>query len=96
MLNTIGFKSLDDFSNSTVPKDIHRAELKLPKGMTENEVFKKLRGFAKDNKVEKSFIGEGFYDVEVPSVIIRNILENPVWYTSYTPYQAEMSQVYLL
>lgn len=66
--------------------------MKLPEAMSEAEVLENLTNYAHKNKVEKSFIGMGFHDVEVPSVIIRNILENPSWYTSYTPYQAEISQ----
>lgn len=66
--------------------------MKLPEAMSETEVLENLTRYASKNKIEKSFIGMGFHDVEVPSVIIRNILENPSWYTSYTPYQAEMSQ----
>merc|ERR1719232_2591852 len=60
--------------------------------MTESQALTKIRGMADKNKVMKSYIGAGYYDTQVPPVILRNMLENPGWYTSYTPYQAEVSQ----
>ena len=64
-------------------------------GLSEEEALAKLRSYAKMNKVEKSYIGEGWYDTYMPTVIQRCVLENPGWYTGYTPYQAEISQVRL-
>ena len=93
MLQTIGFESFDELVKSTVPADIMTDKpLSLEDPMSESEALAQIRSFADRNKVMKSYIGQGYYDTQVPSVILRNILENPGWYTAYTPYQAEISQ----
>ncbi len=93
MLDKIGVSSLDELIDKTVPKSVHFSEeLKLDNGISEYEYTNKLRKIAAKNKLYKSFIGLGYYDTILPAVIQRNILENPSWYTSYTPYQAEISQ----
>ena len=93
MLKVIGVQSLDELIDHTVPANIRLANpLNLPNGLTEREYYRKIMKLAKKNKVFNTYIGMGWYDTITPSVILRNILENPVWYTSYTPYQAEISQ----
>lgn len=93
MLASIGFESLDAMVTSTVPAQIlTKKELDLQPAMTEIEALGRIRLMADKNKVMKSFIGQGYYDTIVPPVILRNVLENPGWYTAYTPYQAEISQ----
>ena len=93
MLRTIGVKSLDELIDRTVPDSIRlRQPLNLPKAMTEYEYLAHIRKLGSKNKIFRSFIGQGYYGVAPLSVIIRNVLENPSWYTSYTPYQAEISQ----
>jgi glycine dehydrogenase len=93
MLQTIGFESFDELVKSTVPADIMTDKpLSLDDPLSESEALAKIKTFADRNKVMKSYIGQGYYDTQVPSVILRNILENPGWYTAYTPYQAEISQ----
>ncbi len=93
MLEKIGVSSLDELIDKTVPKSVHfKEELNLGDGLSEYEYSKKLRKIASKNKLYKTFIGLGYYDTILPAVIQRNILENPSWYTSYTPYQAEISQ----
>jgi glycine dehydrogenase len=93
MLATIGFDSFDALVESTVPAQIRNPrELDLEPALTESEALHKLRKLADQNKVMKSYIGAGYYDTTVPPVILRNLLENPGWYTAYTPYQAEISQ----
>ncbi|MBN1952418.1 MAG: aminomethyl-transferring glycine dehydrogenase [Bacteroidales bacterium] len=93
MLTAIGVSSLDELISRTVPADIALEEpLNLPDGMSEYQYFKKIKVIASKNKVYKSYIGVGYYNTIFPAVIQRNILENPSWYTSYTPYQAEISQ----
>jgi glycine dehydrogenase len=93
MLSLVGFKSLDDLTEAAVPKEIRRREkLKLPAAKSEFEALAELRRIASENKVFRSFIGQGYYDCITPPVIQRNVLENPGWYTQYTPYQAEISQ----
>ncbi|MBI9055168.1 MAG: aminomethyl-transferring glycine dehydrogenase [Bacteroidales bacterium] len=93
MVEKIGVSSLDELINKTVPSSI-RLDKPLPigKGMSEYEYTTKLRKIAAKNKLYKTFIGMGYYDTILPAVVQRNILENPSWYTSYTPYQAEISQ----
>jgi len=93
MLEKIGVSSLDHLIDKTVPTAI-RLEKPMPlaKGISEYEYISKLRKIAAKNKLYKSFIGLGYYDTIMPAVVQRNILENPSWYTSYTPYQAEISQ----
>src|SRR6476469_3843884 len=93
MLRDVGFDSLDGLIDSTVPKDIRlKRELSLPEAKSEVEALAELRAIAKKNKLVRSFIGTGYYDCITPPVIQRNILENPGWYTAYTPYQAEIAQ----
>ena len=93
MLNQLGFSSLEELSNSVVPKNILiQDELDLPPKKSEADTIKRLQQLAEKNSVFRSFIGMGYYGTVVPGVIKRNILENPGWYTQYTPYQAEISQ----
>ncbi len=93
MLQALGLSSLDALISETVPEDIRlTGTLDLPPPIGEPEVLSELRGLAARNQVWKSFIGMGYSDCFTPGVIQRNILENPGWYTQYTPYQAEISQ----
>ena len=93
MLRDVGFESLAALIDATVPKDIRlKRELSLPEAKSEVEALAELRAIAKKNKLARSFIGAGYYDCITPPVIQRNILENPGWYTAYTPYQAEIAQ----
>jgi glycine dehydrogenase len=93
MLKTIGVDSLDQLIEKTVPASIMLENpLRLPEAMSEFEYLNHIKSIGKMNKMFRSFIGQGYYGVASLSVIIRNVLENPSWYTSYTPYQAEISQ----
>lgn len=93
MLKTIGLKSVNELIEQTVPNNIRlKQPLNLPEAQSEFEYLNNLKQTASKNKVFKSFIGQGYNDVIVPGVIQRNILENPGWYTQYTPYQAEIAQ----
>ncbi|HET6828021.1 MAG TPA: aminomethyl-transferring glycine dehydrogenase [Ramlibacter sp.] len=93
MLSVIGEASRRALVDSIVPRSIARAAaMKLPPAATEAAALKELRSIAGKNQVFKSFIGQGYYGTHTPGVILRNILENPAWYTAYTPYQAEISQ----
>ncbi|MBP7821857.1 MAG: aminomethyl-transferring glycine dehydrogenase [Saprospiraceae bacterium] len=93
MLDTIGISSLDELIRQTVPNGIRlQADLSLPKAMSEHEYLEHILSIAQKNKVAKNFIGQGYFGTLTPSVILRNVLENPGWYTQYTPYQAEISQ----
>ncbi|WP_455242874.1 aminomethyl-transferring glycine dehydrogenase [Petrachloros mirabilis] len=93
MLALLGLQSLQALSDATVPSDIRlNRELGLPGSRSEQSVLQELRRLADDNRVYRSFIGMGYYDCITPGVIQRNILENPGWYTQYTPYQAEIAQ----
>ncbi|HET7656328.1 MAG TPA: aminomethyl-transferring glycine dehydrogenase, partial [Luteimonas sp.] len=93
MLEVVGHESLDALTDAIVPGTIKSREpLALPPPMTEVDALAKIRAIAAKNKVFRSFIGQGYYGTHVPNVILRNILENPAWYTAYTPYQAEISQ----
>lgn len=93
MLKVIGVGSLDELIQQTVPESICLKSVpELPAPLTEAEFLDKIRSIATKNKLYRSFIGQGYYDTISPAVIVRNILENPGWYTSYTPYQAEVSQ----
>ena len=93
MLQTIGLDKLDELIDKTVPAAIRiKAPLKLPVAQTEFEYLHELKTIAARNKVFKTYIGQGYYNTVTPSVILRNIFENPGWYTQYTPYQAEISQ----
>lgn len=93
MLKTIGVKTLDELIDQTIPKHIRlKKALELPKAKSEFEYLNKLKEISSQNRVFKSYIGLGYFDCIVPGVIQRNILENPGWYTQYTPYQAEIAQ----
>ncbi|HEY1589134.1 MAG TPA: glycine dehydrogenase (aminomethyl-transferring), partial [Rhodanobacter sp.] len=93
MLRVIGHDSLESMTDAIVPGKIKSAApLALPKAISEVEALAKIRTIADKNHVLKSFIGQGYYGTHTPNVILRNILENPAWYTAYTPYQAEISQ----
>ncbi len=93
MLDVIGYSNLDALIEATIPKNIRlNRELHLPKAKSENDAIAELRAIASKNKVARSFIGAGYSDCITPPVIQRNILENPGWYTAYTPYQAELAQ----
>jgi len=93
MLQKINAASVDELINQTVPASIRlKKPLNLPTGMSEFQYHKHLRGIAAKNRVFKTYIGLGYFNTILPAVIQRNILENPGWYTAYTPYQAEISQ----
>jgi len=93
MLDVIGVSSLDELIEQTVPQHIRlKKPLKLKKGVSEYDYFMRMKKIAGKNKLFKTYIGQGYYNTATPAVIQRNILENPSWYTSYTPYQAEISQ----
>ena len=93
MLQELGFKSLDDLISKTVPEKILLKEnLNIGDSNSEYKALRKLKEISKKNKVYSSFIGMGYYGTYTPYVILRNILENPGWYTSYTPYQPEIAQ----
>jgi glycine dehydrogenase len=93
MLKTIGVGSLDELIDRTIPASIRSGKpLNIPGPLSEHQYLTALRQIAAQNKVFKSHIGQGYYDTIVPSVILRNVFENPGWYTQYTPYQAEISQ----
>ena len=95
MLLELGFKDLDSFIKSVVPANIHikgEIEKSLPNGISEVDALAEIKEIASQNKVMKNFIGAGYYGTITPNVILRNVLENPGWYTAYTPYQPEISQ----
>ena len=93
MLGILGFPSLEALIHAAVPEDIRLHEpLDLPAPRSEPEVLSHLQHVAQANQVFRSFIGMGYYDCDTPPVILRNVLENPAWYTPYTPYQAEIAQ----
>src|SRR6478672_4884210 len=93
MLREVGFDNLGELIDATVPKDIRlKQQLNLPEAKSEGEALAELGSIAQKNKIARSFIGAGYYDCITPPVIQRNILENPGWYTAYTPYQAEIAQ----
>ena len=101
MLTTLGYSSMEDFIEDVVPADIRLSsplsldidgKTTCPQGLSEYEALDALKQIASQNRVYRSYIGMGYYDCFVPPVIQRNILENPGWYTQYTPYQAEISQ----
>ena len=93
MLSTLGYDSLGTLMDAVVPEQIRlRADLPLPEPLTEQDALAKIAGYAAKNKVYAQMIGAGYYDAVTPAVLRRNILENPGFYTSYTPYQAEISQ----
>jgi glycine dehydrogenase len=93
MLKKIGVSNIDELISRTVPSSIRMShELDLPAAMSENEYLKHIKEISLKNKVFSNYIGQGYYDTITPSVILRNVFENPGWYTQYTPYQAEISQ----
>ncbi len=93
MLSTIGVSSLEELISKTIPDGIRiKSDLDIPPAISEYEYLGGLKKIASKNKVFKSYIGQGYYDTITPSVILRNVFENPGWYTAYTPYQAEIAQ----
>jgi glycine dehydrogenase len=93
MLKVIGAPSLDALMDESIPAGIRRATpLNLPEGLSEHQFLRELRQTASRNQIFRSFLGLGYYDCTTPSVIVRNVLENPGWYSPYTPYQAEIAQ----
>jgi glycine dehydrogenase len=93
MLRTIGVESVEQLIDETVPARIRlKHELNLPAALTERQFLQKFKQIAGQNQVFRSFIGLGYHDTQLPAVILRNIMENPGWYTAYTPYQAEIAQ----
>ena len=93
MLKVLKLNNLEELVEKTIPKSIHvKSELNIGEGLDEFSLLKKIKGIASKNKVARSYIGTGYHGTITPPVIQRNILENPGWYTAYTPYQAEISQ----
>ncbi len=93
MLETLQVSSIDELIEQTIPSDIRLDRpLQMDAGLTERQYYRKILSLASKNKVFNTYIGMGYYDTITPAVILRNVLENPAWYTSYTPYQAEISQ----
>ncbi|WP_263079815.1 aminomethyl-transferring glycine dehydrogenase [Endozoicomonas sp. Mp262] len=92
MLEAQGFKTLEEMTDQTVPAVIRSMALAMEKGQSEDQALNSLRHLATQNKVNKSYIGMGYYNTRIPNVILRNLLENPGWYTAYTPYQPEIAQ----
>ena len=93
MLQTVGYASMDALVDATVPSTIRLREgLDLPEGLGERAAVERLASYASENRVMRSLLGMGYHDCIVPPVIQRNVLENPAWYTQYTPYQAEIAQ----
>src|SRR6476620_1847815 len=93
MLKTIGVGSLEELIDKTIPSSIRtRSNLDLPEAIGEADLLSELKNISLHNKTFRTYIGQGYYGTIVPSVILRNVFENPGWYTQYTPYQAEISQ----
>ena len=93
ILSKIGVKSIENLLDETIPDSIRlKKPLDLPEGISEAEFTKHINSLGRDNNVFKTYIGLGYHDTVTPAVIQRNILENPSWYTAYTPYQAEIAQ----
>ena len=93
MLDTLGFDSLDDLTASVIPESIKGTSvLGLTPGLSEADALAKIKAIAGHNQQLKTYIGQGYYGTHTPSAILRNLLENPAWYTAYTPYQPEISQ----
>lgn len=93
MLQTIGVNSIEELIEKTIPENIRlKSPLALPPALSEVDYLKTMKQMVSKNKVFKSYIGQGYYNVNLPTVILRNVLENPGWYTQYTPYQAEIAQ----
>src|ERR1700681_4344647 len=93
MLSAIGIKTLDELITKAIPASIRNPEpLQVTEPVSEAEYLEMIREIASRNLVFKNYIGQGYYDTITPSVILRNVFENPGWYTQYTPYQAEIAQ----
>jgi len=93
MLKTVGVNNMRELINRTVPESIRmNHELRVPSSISESDYLRELKEISLKNKIFKTYIGQGYYDTITPSVILRNVFENPGWYTQYTPYQAEISQ----
>ncbi|MBC7366363.1 MAG: glycine dehydrogenase (aminomethyl-transferring), partial [Undibacterium sp.] len=92
MLALLSYVSVDALIDAAVPPHIRRSPLNVPAALSETAALAELRTIASENKVFRNFIGTGYYDTATPGVIQRTVLENPGWYTAYTPYQAEISQ----
>ncbi len=93
MLSVIGLENMEELIDKTIPKSIRlEQDLQLPDAISEQEYLSEIKQVATKNKVYKTYIGQGYYNTITPSVILRNLFENPGWYTQYTPYQAEISQ----
>ena len=93
MMHTIGVSTIEELIHQTVPEQIRLEQsLRISDAMSENDFLAHMSELASKNEVFKSFIGLGYHETITPSVILRNVLENPGWYTAYTPYQAEISQ----
>ena len=93
MLSYLGFDSMDQMIDALVPSSIaFKQALNLPKALSEADALERLEAIASKNKCFQNFIGQGYYGTHTPLVIQRNVLENPCWYSGYTPYQAEISQ----
>ena len=93
MLKTIGVESIDQLIEETIPAHIRlKQRMKLPEALTEMELLSMLKTVSEKNKIFKNYIGQGYYGTHTPNVVLRNIFENPNWYTAYTPYQPEIAQ----
>lgn len=93
MCKEIGVGSVDELIDQTIPENIrYKMPMNVVGALSESEFLNKIKVLGSKNKVFKSFIGSGYSDTVVPNVVLRNILENPAWYTAYTPYQAEIAQ----
>ncbi len=93
MLAVLGYRSLDELTKAVVPTNIlDSSDITIPSGVSEEEALAELRTLANKNVLRRSFIGQGYYGTHTPKVLQRNVLENPAWYTAYTPYQPEISQ----
>ena len=93
MMDVLNVSSIDQLINETIPSNIRAAkELNVSNALSEREYLDHIQALSKKNELYDCYIGQGYYGTETPSVILRNVLENPGWYTAYTPYQAEISQ----
>ncbi|MDA0359002.1 MAG: glycine dehydrogenase (aminomethyl-transferring), partial [Proteobacteria bacterium] len=93
MLDTVNVSSLTELLDTVIPKNIRRqSKMTLQPALSEHEILAELKELASKNQIKTSLIGMGYYNCHTPPVIQRNILENPAWYTAYTPYQPEISQ----
>ena len=95
MLHELGYSSLEEFIDAVLPDSIKLQDTfgkVLPAPISEVDVIKELKSRARENIINHSFIGMGYYGTVTPPVVLRNVLENPAWYTAYTPYQPEISQ----